>query len=115
MDFERCIGCRYCVVACPYGARMFNWTEPTQYPDFPVGDADARVRYKGVGEKCLFCEHRIDKGLEPFCVEVCPARARFFGDLDDPDSEVSRLIATRRSTRLLEELGTEPKVYYLVD
>ena len=72
-----------------------------------------RDRYIGVGEKCLFCEHRIDQGLKPFCIDVCPARARFFGDLDDPESEVSQLITKKESFRLLEELGTEPKVYFV--
>lgn len=113
LDYDRCIGCRYCVVACPYGVRQYNYREPLHEPDLKVGGENVRDRYIGVGEKCLFCEHRIDQGLKPFCIDVCPARARFFGDLDDPESEVSQLITKKESFRLLEELGTEPKVYFV--
>lgn len=117
MDYDRCIGCRYCMVSCPYSVRVFNWEEPTQIPPaegtFHVGAAEKGPRPKGVVEKCDFCYHRVDDGLQPFCIEVCPARARIFGDLNDPDSDVSELIRTKPTERVREDLGTEPSVYYI--
>jgi molybdopterin-containing oxidoreductase family iron-sulfur binding subunit len=113
VDWNKCIGCRYCMSACPYGARVFNWGDPKQMPDFPIGSPDVPQRPRGVVEKCTFCVHRVDKGLEPACVASCPARARFFGDLNDPTSKVSRLIVERSGYQLLPEIGTEPRVYYL--
>ncbi len=113
IDWDKCIGCRYCMVACPYGARVFSKDVPQQAPPFPVGSSDAESHQRGVVEKCTLCFHRVDKGLEPACVECCPARARHFGDLNDPDSEVSKLVRSRASFRLLEELGTEPAMYFL--
>jgi len=130
VDFDRCIGCRYCMTACPYGVRSFNWEVPDQTPSaFPLGwqqdhiDPDPtsgknrRVympkRPKGVVEKCTFCVQRIDSGLVPICVEVCPARARIFGDLNDPNSEVSQMITGSAAYNLLPELGTEPSVFYI--
>lgn len=120
---EKCIGCRYCMAACPYGVRVFNWGEPKHIPEHPVGfqgevKDEGWVIYtpkrpRGVVEKCTMCIHRIIVGEEPFCVAMCPARARFFGDLDNPNSKVSRLIKERSGVRLLEELGTQPKTYYL--
>ena len=131
-DFRRCIGCKYCMVACPYGVRNFNFKEQEEKeyhrPDLPPNRADRGPwpfphRVHGVVEKCTFCFHRIDQGIKegkkigvdvvPACVEACPTKTRTFGDLDDPDSEVSRLLATRGGFRLREELGTHPKVYYL--
>jgi molybdopterin-containing oxidoreductase family iron-sulfur binding subunit len=131
-NFRRCIGCKYCMIACPYGVRNFNYKEPVeeeyQRPDLPP-DRDSRGpwpfphRVHGVVEKCTFCFHRIDQGLRegkiigtdvvPACVEACPTKARTFGDLDDPDSEVSRLLASRGGFRLREEFSTHPKVFYL--
>lgn len=121
--FDRCIGCRYCLAACPYGVRVFNWKDPVLPTGFPTGyqkdheDDGWRVympeRPRGVAEKCSFCVQRLDQGEEPFCVASCPARARVFGDLDDPDSRVSQLIVERGGRTLLPELGTRPKVYYL--
>lgn len=111
INYERCIGCRYCMAACPYNARVFNWQKPVRQPDFSYGDAP--VRPSGVVEKCSMCKERTDQGLEPLCVVVCPAKARKFGDLDDPDSPVSQAIREKNSYRLLEELGTKPQVYYL--
>lgn len=90
IDYDMCIGCRYCMAACPYNVRVFNWQDPVRQPDFNYGDATSRPI--GVVEKCSMCSERTDQGLEPMCVVVCPAKARKFGDLDDPDSEVSNLI-----------------------
>lgn len=126
IDAERCIGCRYCVVACPYGARsydngftyeqeMLGW-EDTQAPEFG-NDRGPRVKGKvpeGTVRKCTFCFHRLERGEEPACVETCIGDARYFGDLDDPNSIVSKLAASPRAFRLREELGTEPRVFYLL-
>lgn len=112
VDYDKCIGCRMCMAACPYGARSFNWEDPVRQPDFNYGDSRVPVREKGVAEKCTFCKERTDEGEEPMCVRCCPAFARTFGDLDDPESEVSRLIRDNHAYRLLEEQGTRPQVYY---
>lgn len=127
-DYGKCIGCRYCQVACPYGARYFNWAADTQpNPVVPEwGTPEVERRPRGVVEKCTFCAHRIDAGLErglvpgldpgatPACVTICPVGARYFGDADNPGSKVSRLLATRESVRLREALGVNPRVYYLL-
>jgi molybdopterin-containing oxidoreductase family iron-sulfur binding subunit len=117
MDMHRCIGCRYCIAACPYGARSFNWSDPRAHlatirPEYPT-------RTKGVVEKCTFCEERLREGREPACVEAAQAvpggeGALVFGNLSDPDSEVSRLLRTRYSIRRRPGLGTGPNVFYLV-
>lgn len=131
-DFRRCIGCKYCIIACPYGVRNFNYKhqEAQEYlrPDRPPVRTDRGpwpfpTRVHGVVEKCTFCFHRIDRGLRegkkigeevvPACVEDCPAQARVFGDLDDPQGRVSQLLASRGWIRLREEMSTHPKVYYL--
>ena len=162
-DFETCIGCRYCEVACPYGVNYFNWKRPStqQYynwnedegknvygsgsvnsyiggavPPYKNPDHDKRWGYEqrlvsggghyvGVIEKCTFCVHRIEKGTKkglkpgvdseatPACVANCPAHVFHFGDLEDPNSEVSQLLAKKRSFRLLEDQNTQPKVYYI--
>ena len=113
IDYDSCIGCTYCAASCPYSARTFNFRKPQQMPDFPIGSPDVKPRMMGVVEKCTFCVHRVDKGLDPACVAYCPARARFFGDLNDPNSQVSRLIAKRNGYQLLPESGVSPKVYFL--
>ncbi len=113
VDYDRCIGCRYCMAACPYNARMFNWQKATRVPDFNYGDKDVPLRKVGIVEKCTMCKERTDIGLEPLCVEVCPAKARTFGDLDDPNSEVSRLIREQNAEQLLKEKGTRPQIYYI--
>ena len=109
--YDRCIGCRYCMVACPYAVRYFNWGAPewTDGMDRYL-NPDIPIRPKGIVEKCTFCSHRLPV---PACNQACPGNARTFGDLDDPDSVVSELARSPRAFRLLEDLGTEPKVYYL--
>jgi dimethyl sulfoxide reductase iron-sulfur subunit len=111
INYDRCIGCRYCMAACPYNVRTFNWQEPVREPGFSYGDVASRP--KGVVEKCSLCVERTSKGKEPMCVEVCPAKARIFGDLDDPNSDVSKAIRERGGQQLLAEKGTKPQVYYL--
>lgn len=127
--YPRCIGCRYCTTNCPYTLKYFNWAPPHWEKEMlPSLNPDVSVRPKGVVEKCTFCHHRLIRAREraalegrevrqgefvPACVEACPTRAMTFGDLDDPQSEVARLAASPRAFRLMEELGTEPKVYYL--
>lgn len=127
MDYNKCIGCRYCQVACPYGARSFNWEQRTESSGYQGvwGSAEVEIRPRGVVEKCTFCVHRIDRGLAqglvpgvdrpatPACVNICPVEARIFGDLNDPNSPASRAIATHQTFRLREDLGTEPNVYYI--
>lgn len=127
MDYERCIGCRYCEMACPYGARTFNWEEFTgDNPTVPEwGEPEVERRPRGVVEKCSFCFNRIDRGLAqgfmpgidrdatPACVNACPTGARVFGDLNDPDSPVSQILRQHPSVQLRKELGTMPRVYYI--
>jgi molybdopterin-containing oxidoreductase family iron-sulfur binding subunit len=129
--FPQCIGCRYCMAACPYTVKSFNWYRP-QWPDsmYAALNPDVSVRPDGVVEKCTFCVHRLQKEKEkaavenrelqevdyiPACVESCPTKAIHFGDLDKTESEVFKLIRSPRAFRMLEELGTEPKVYYLAE
>lgn len=83
IDYDKCIGCRMCMAACPYNARSFNWEEPVRDVDFNYGDAEVPVRPRGVAEKCTLCRERTDRGEEPMCVVCCPTHARIFGDLDD--------------------------------
>jgi dimethyl sulfoxide reductase iron-sulfur subunit len=115
VNYDRCIGCRYCMVACPYDNRVFNWRAPVQEPPADVavvGETPARP--KGVVEKCTFCAQRTTEGLLPRCVVACPTGARVFGDLDDPHSEVSILLRNRPSYVVFPERGTKPSLHYLL-
>ena len=127
--YARCIGCRYCTNACPYTRRMFNWYKPEFPGEFTEAlNPDVSVRPKGVVEKCTLCHHRLQKARDearaakrelaegdyvPACVEICPAGAMYFGDLEDHNSTVATLARSRRAFKPLEELGTHPKVIYL--
>jgi molybdopterin-containing oxidoreductase family iron-sulfur binding subunit len=113
MDWHRCIGCRYCIVACPYGSRSFNWTDPR--PHIPNMTTEYPTRMRGVVEKCTFCEERVAKGRLPACVEVCTNDEIVFGDLNDPESKVRHLLAERLAIRRKPDLGTHPEVYYIVE
>jgi molybdopterin-containing oxidoreductase family iron-sulfur binding subunit len=111
MDMHRCIGCRFCMAACPFGARSFNFTDPRPFikepnPEFPT-------RTKGVVEKCTLCYERLAKGLKPACAEKSNGGI-VFGDLEDPNSEVRQLISTHYTIRRRAELGTQPSIYYIV-
>lgn len=94
IDPHRCIGCKYCIASCPYNVRHVN----------PI---------KKIVQKCTFCHHRVDAGLQPACVESCPPGARVFGDLNDPGSEISKLLAENATQVLKPEMGTEPRVFYI--
>ena len=149
VDWDRCIGCKYCMIACPYGVRFYADEKPLIEPDLrdvhPGEDGqiwsppyqgphqDHRtgvgIQPKGVVSKCTFCYHRISQAPEgvadldeddpelveyvPACVRTCPPKARYFGDLDNPESRVNQLIADKRGTRIKEETGNRPQVYYL--
>ncbi len=128
--YHRCIGCRYCMVACPYTAKVFNWLEPEWTDEFKsCFNPDVSPRMKGVVEKCSFCAHRLLKVKEaadsedreimdneylPACSESCPANAIDFGDLENKESRVYNLSRSSRALREMENLGTEPKVIYLL-
>lgn len=143
-DPNKCIGCRYCMINCPYGVIYFNWSDPHKFwrdkkvlmqggssspadETRKVGgkvipyynpereDTLAGIRPKGIVEKCTFCDHRLKKGKLPRCVDACPADARIFGDLDDPKSEVNKLLGKFRPFRLKESLGTNPSIFYIRD
>jgi Fe-S-cluster-containing dehydrogenase component len=141
-DYERCIGCRYCELACPYGVNYFNWENPEDrtYGDWSDPDLEPITgglnppwtnpalaepqgpeqrmtagggHHKGVMEKCTFCVHRVDRGEVPACVETCPVEALRFGDVDDEGSPISRYIREHDHFRLLDDLGTKPSVVYV--
>lgn len=127
MNYDRCIGCRYCEVACPYDVRRFNWKvseEENKYnPTWGLAEIERRAR--GVVEKCTFCVQRIDRGTgqglvpgvdhtaTPACVNICPVNARVFGDANDADSAVSKFLEENETFLLHEEWGTAPKVHYV--
>jgi Fe-S-cluster-containing dehydrogenase component len=121
IDQDKCIGCKYCMMACPYGARYSVDEWKSYFPEgLPLSEYEQHSkqvweekRGVGVATKCDFCIDRRAEGREVACNQSCPAKARVFGDLDDPESEISYLIKTRRGFVLRPEIGTEPKVYYL--
>ena len=118
VDYDWCIGCRYCIAACPYYGRRFNWNKPrvpaeemTKKQHY-LGN---RIRRRGQMEKCTFCIQRSRKGRLPACVDACPTGARVFGNLLDPDSEIRFVLKNKKVFRFKEELGTDPKFWYFVD
>jgi len=133
IDYDKCIGCRYCVTACPYGARYFDFGEYYHPADLGLASFDRHNSYDlapspeynqrrvrqgwnspiGNVRKCTFCLHRVQAGLKPACVESCLGHARYFGVLSDPNDPLWELISRTGHFRLKEELGTEPSVYYL--
>jgi Fe-S-cluster-containing dehydrogenase component len=118
VDYNWCIGCRYCMAACPYDARRFNYKKPA-LPKAAINPNQSylsnRIRPKGVVEKCTFCLHRTRTGRYPACLEVCPTGARVFGNLLDPDSEISYILKNKRVYILKEDVGTQPRFYYFFD
>ena len=115
IDHDKCVGCKTCMMACPYGNRYFNDQQQHYYPQGPTDYERARMsgHQTDVVMKCNFCRERVREGKQPACVANCPTIARYFGDLDDATSEVSRLIQERGGFPLHPELGTRPSVYYL--
>ncbi len=111
MDYHRCIGCRFCMAACPYGARSFNWRDPR--PFIKEETKEFPTRMKGVVEKCTFCSERLARGLKPACVEASNG-ALVFGDLEDPNSEVRKALSAHYTLRRKPEVGTAPSVYYVI-
>jgi len=117
VNWDKCIGCRYCMAVCPYGQRSLIQSEETtdyQNPDAVPPGNTANKPPKGKVDKCTFCAHLVDKGQQPACVAACPAEARIFGDLDDPNSNLRELLANRNSELLRPDFGTRPQVYYLL-
>jgi molybdopterin-containing oxidoreductase family iron-sulfur binding subunit len=118
VDYDWCIGCRYCQAACPYYGRRFNWGKP-EIPKEEITTRQHylgnRVRPKGKMEKCTFCLQRTRAGRLPACVEACPTGARVFGNLLDPESEIRYVLKHKKVFRMKEELGTDPKFWYFID
>ena len=118
VDYNWCIGCRYCEAACPYHARRFNWQEPELLPEQINPDQaylSNRIRPQGVVEKCHFCLHRTREGRLPACLEACPTGARVFGNLLDPNSEIRWVLANKPVFVLKADLGTQPRFFYFFD
>jgi molybdopterin-containing oxidoreductase family iron-sulfur binding subunit len=117
VDANKCIGCRYCQVACPYNARSFVTSNTKAYYPGKGLTPYEKVMYPshqtGTVEKCNFCQERLEQGKEPACVQTCPSKALTFGDLDDPNSEISKLVVARNPQPLKPEAGTKPKVLYI--
>ena len=118
MDMHRCIGCRFCMAACPYGARSFNWKDPrgkdeNGRPFIKEENKEFPTRTKGVVEKCTFCYERLAVGKKPACVEESNG-ALIFGDIEDPNSEVRKVLSSHYTVRRRPELGTQPNVYYII-
>jgi molybdopterin-containing oxidoreductase family iron-sulfur binding subunit len=118
VDYDWCIGCRYCLAACPYWGRRFNWGEP-EVPTEEITKEQHylgnRLRMKGVMEKCTFCVQRTRKGKQPACANACPTGSRVFGNLLDPNSEIRFVLKNKKVFRFKEELGTDPKFWYFMD
>lgn len=118
VDYDWCVGCRYCMAACPYDGRRFNWSKP-EVPEEQINHNQHylgnRLRKKGVMEKCTFCVQRSRAGQNPACVEACPTGARIFGNLLDPESSIRWVLENKKVFRLKEDLGTEPKFWYFMD
>lgn len=118
VDYDWCIGCRYCMAACPYWGRRFNWGEP-EVPKEEITRKQHylgnRMRVKGVMEKCTFCIQRTREGKLPACVDACPTGSRVFGNLLDPDSEIRFVLKNKKVFRFKEDLGTDPKFWYFMD
>ena len=117
IDYNWCIGCRMCQLACPYGARRFNWAEP----NLPAEEMNPKTHYfgnrprmRGVMEKCTFCVQRTREGRNPACLEACPVGARKFGNLLDPESDVRKILATKKVFRFKEHMSTYPKFFYYI-
>lgn len=128
VDYNKCIGCRMCASACPYGVRQFNWGKPAKmtglygsvyeygYPnDYYAGDHLVYTphRPEGVMEKCTFCAQNVSQGLDPACCTACPGNARIFGDMDDPDSKIRKYLEDKETYTLGDRYHTEPNVYYI--
>ncbi len=120
MDFHRCIGCRFCMAACPYGSRSFNWQDPRDEANSGkmIGGNDINTEFptreRGVVEKCNFCAERLAKNMIPACVEKCPEGALVFGDLNNPQSEIRKVLKENNTIQRKPELGTGPSVFYIV-
>ena len=115
MDFHRCIGCRFCMAACPYGSRSFNWRDPRPFIAKDTENKDFPTRTRGVVEKCNFCAERLRVGLLPACVEACgETKAMVFGNLNDPNSEIRQMLKEHHTIQRNPSLGTHPSVFYIV-
>lgn len=118
IDYNWCIGCRYCMAACPYEARRFNWQKAEIAPEEinpNMGYLSNRIRPQGVVEKCTYCLHRTREGKYPACMEVCPTGARVFGNMLDPDGEINYILKNKRVYILKEDAGTVPRFFYYFD